>query len=66
MKSLFSTKGITALLGAGRGRERASRPGSNQAIEAFLGLSDHQLRDLGLQRDQVAAAKPQRQTNGAA
>lgn len=65
MKSLFSTKGITALLGTGRGRERALRPGSNHAIEAFLGLSDHQLRDLGLQRDQLAAAKPQRKSSGA-
>ena len=66
MKSLFSRKGITALLGTGRGHERLSRPGGNQAIEAFLGLSDHQLRDLGLQRDQVAAARPQRHSSGAA
>jgi len=65
MKSLFLKRGITALLGAGRGRERARRPCGNQAIEAFLGLSDHQLRDLGLQRDQVAAAKPRRQSGGA-
>lgn len=64
MKLAFSSKGITALLGRGLGRERSPRPRGNQALEAFLGLSDHQLRDLGVQRDQLAARRTARSGGG--